>query len=355
MSTSPLPLRLGMITVEPHGRPWAEVLVRWPDVKMVSAWDYDPEQARGYAERYQIPQVVEHVGEMLGQVDAVLIGGGRRMPGKNSVWGENADDHLALARPFLEAGLPVLVDKPMADRVEDAVTMIQLARRHGALLMTCSALRYDASVMAAKDQIDDGGLGRVAGAVCMIGTGRATLKWYIVHILEAVHTAFGPGIESVFAQSSSAPLLQGDLSLADAYGLMFRWRDGRLATMLMACDETDAAGGNVLAERTPHVLWPTATILPPYLPFHYNIRIYGDMDWVEIRPVGKGYYGRKLRAFLNMIATGREAIPLEHSLEITEGLVAAERSLVSGRVEALRPVEELLSQVGRTGERRAIL
>ncbi len=336
------PVRLGMITVEPHGRPWAEVLARWPDVKMVSAWDYDPERARWYADHYRIPQVVEHVEDMLGQVDAVLVGGGRRMPDENGVWGENPDDHLALARPFLEAGLPVLVDKPFADRVEDAVEMVRLARRHGALLMSCSAMRYDTAITALKDQIDDGGLGKVLGAACMIGTGSATLKWYIIHMLEAVHTAFGPGIESVFALPSYTPLRPGKPALAQAYSLVFRWRDGRLATMLMLCDQTDAAIGSEQAQREPRILWPTPTVVPPYLPLHYNLRVYGDMNWADVRPVGKGCYSRKLRAFLTMIATGREAIPLETSLEITEGLVAAERSLASGRLEMLLPVEELL-------------
>ena len=335
-------LRLGMITVEPHGRPWAEVLARWPEVKLSSAWDYEPDRARAYADQYRIPVVADRVEDMLGQVDAVLIGGGRRVPAANGVWGENPDDHLVLARPFLEAGLPVLVDKPFADCVEDAVEMVHLARAHGALLMSCSAMRYDTSIIALKEQIDDGGLGKVIGAACMIGTGGATLKWYVVHMLEALHTAFGPGIESVFALPSNTLLQRGGESLAKAYSLVFHWRDGRMATILMVCDQTDAALGGEHAEREPRILWPTSTIVPPYLPLHYNLRVYGDMNWADVRPVGKGCYSRKLRAFLTMIATGHDAIPLEWGIEITEGLIAAERSLVSGQLERLRPVEALL-------------
>jgi predicted dehydrogenase len=339
-----LPLRLGMITVEPHGRPWAEVLVRWPSVKMVSAWDYDRSLAREYAGHYDIPTVVDRIEDMLGQVDAVLIGGGRRMPGDGGVWGENPDDHLMLARPFLKAGLPVLVDKPLADRVEDAVEIVRLARTHGAPLMSCSAMRYDTAIIALKEQIDDGGLGNVIGAACMIGTGGATLKWYIIHMLEAVHTAFGPGIESVFALPSHMPLQPGKEALAKAYSLVFQWADGRMATMLMICDQTDAALGSEHTRRAPRILWPTATIVPPYLPLHYNLRVYGDMNWADVRPVGKGCYSHKLHAFLEMIATRREAVPLEFGLEITEALVAAERSLVSGQLERVRPVPELLRE-----------
>jgi predicted dehydrogenase len=343
MSTSGAALRLGMVTVEPHGRPWAEVLARMPEVKMSWAWDYDLDRARGYAAHYGIPNVATDVEQLLGQVDAVLIGGGRRMPGENGVWGEQKDDHLLLARPFLKAGLPVLVDKPFADSVEDAVEMVQLARQHGALLMSCSAMRYDSAVIALKEQIADGGLGQVAGAACMIGTGTTTLKWYVIHMLEGLHYALGPGLESVYALPGQVPLVPGKEGLAKAYGLVLRWRSGPVATLLMVCDETDAAQTTEQARRQPRILWPTASIVPPYLPLHYSLRVYGDMNWADVRPVGKGCYGRKLAAFLKMIATGQEAIPLEHSLEITEALMAAERSIASQKLEMLRPVEELLA------------
>jgi hypothetical protein len=102
MSKPNKPLKLGMITVEPHGRPWAEVLARWPEVKMTAAWDYDVERARWYADKYSIPLVVENVEDMLGKVDAVLIGGGRRMPKPGSRWGEEVDDHQRFSKPFLE-------------------------------------------------------------------------------------------------------------------------------------------------------------------------------------------------------------------------------------------------------------
>lgn len=111
-------LRLGMITVEPHGRPWAEVLSRRSDVSMEYAWDYDADRAKAYAARYGIPRVVDRFEDMVREVDAVMIGGGRRPPGSDGIWGENPDDHLELARPFLESGTPTLIDKPLADRLE---------------------------------------------------------------------------------------------------------------------------------------------------------------------------------------------------------------------------------------------
>jgi hypothetical protein len=342
MFSSDKPLRLGMITVEPHGRPWAEVLVRWPEVKMEWAWDYVPDRARAYADKYQIPNVATNIQEMLGKVDAVLIGGGRRMPVPGELWGQAKDDHLLFSQPFLEQGLPVLIDKPFADHLEDAVEMIHLARSKGALLMSCSAMRYASEVRSMKEVVDHGGLGKISGAMCFIGTGLATLKWYIIHILEALYVPFGPGIESVFALPSHEKIVVGPDKTPGAYSLVFRWNDGRLASMLMVEDETDAAEVKEQANRQQRILWPTATIIPPYLPLHYNIRIYGDMDWIDMRTVGKGCYTHKLQAFLNMIRTGKEAIPLEHTLELTQAVIMAEKSVASGQRELLTPVEKLI-------------
>jgi predicted dehydrogenase len=343
MTPAPSPLKLGIVTVEPHGTPWAEVLRGMPDVALTRVWDYDEARAHAFAQQYGIPGVAREVREMLGQVDAVLIAGGRRPPTGDGIWGEEPDDHLRLSRPFLEAGLPVLIDKPFADKLEDAVEMVRLARRHGALLMACSAMRYDSEAQALRDVVADGGLGKISGAVCMIGTGVATLKWYVIHIMEAVYLAFGPGIETAFALPSHAPIVVGKGRAPGAYGMVFRWRDGRVVTVLMVCDDTDAAVGSERDGRAQRVLWPTTTVIPPYLPLHYNVRVYGDMNFAEMRPVGKGCYRRKLEAFINMVRTGKEAIPLEQMLELTQAIVAAERSIATGKPESLRPVEELLA------------
>lgn len=50
--------------------------------------------------------------------------------------------HLEQARPLLEAGRAVLVDKPLAASVEDAEELLALAERSGAVLLSCSALRF---------------------------------------------------------------------------------------------------------------------------------------------------------------------------------------------------------------------
>jgi predicted dehydrogenase len=333
-------LKLGMITVEPHGKPWAEVLSRNPAVKMEWAWDYDYERARAYAEKYSIPHVARDVEDLLGKVDAVLVGGGRRMPQPGERWGDAKDDHLRLSQPFLTGGVPVLIDKPFADTFEDAVEMVRLARKHGTPLMSCSAMRYDTAVKAVKEQLDAGGVGKVLTATAFIGTGLCRPLWYLIHMLEAIYIPFGPGIESVSARSSEGLMVTESGSYPALYNFLFRWKDGRLVNITMAQDDADAASSAGLDTRRQRIMWPTDYVIPPYLPLHYVYHIYGDSNWTEMRSVGKGCYTFKLAAFLEMVRTGEAAIPLAEMLELTQANVLAEKALSSAKVEYLAPVDE---------------
>ena len=262
-----------------------------------------------------------------------------RFPLDGEPWGARPDDHLALARPFLQAGLPVLVDKPLADKVSDGVEMVELARRHGAVLMSCSANRYAAEIVSLQQLVADGDLGQLMGATCTLGSGVGTFSWYLVHIFEAIHSIFGPGVDTVYAMSSGDRMaLSGGYPAAHA--ALFRWRDGRLVTVLQLRDETDGTTCKTL--REPNILWPTSTIVPPYLPLFYNVQVYGTMGWQQALVKGKGAYRRNLEVFFAAARAGKPPIPYENTLEITQALAAAEESAQTGLPVVLQRASALI-------------
>lgn len=98
---------------------------------IVKCWDPDPARAQQFRAAFRDrPQVCGHVGEMAEDIDAVFIadcdGGGT--------------DHLELARPFLERGIPTFVDKPFAATLNDARAIVALATEHEAPLYNSSIL-----------------------------------------------------------------------------------------------------------------------------------------------------------------------------------------------------------------------
>ncbi|MCE9616301.1 MAG: Gfo/Idh/MocA family oxidoreductase [Lentisphaerae bacterium] len=72
-----------------------------------------------------------------------------------------AATHYELARQALEAGKDVFVEKPMALTVSDGQALVDLAARHGRILMVGHILRYHPAIVRLGQLIREGGLGRM--------------------------------------------------------------------------------------------------------------------------------------------------------------------------------------------------
>lgn len=92
-------------------------------------WCQDIEQAKHISKCCYIPQVVQHPEEMLLHVDGLLLAR------------DDAENHWHFAKPFLEAGLPVYFDKPLALSLIDAKKILTFEKFPGQVF-SCSALAY---------------------------------------------------------------------------------------------------------------------------------------------------------------------------------------------------------------------
>jgi hypothetical protein len=131
-------LRLGMIDLD-TSHPAAFVpLLRELGHDVVVVTDAGAVRAPGYAElfarEFGIPSVVRDPREMLGQVDAVLV---------HSVdWSR----HVPVARAFVEAAVPVLLDKPVSGSQQD-LAEIREWLDGGAVVTGGSSLRWAREVV----------------------------------------------------------------------------------------------------------------------------------------------------------------------------------------------------------------
>ena len=75
-------------------------------------------------------RIVEGPEDLLGTVDAAIIST------------RDGARHREQAEPLLRAGMPVLVDKPLATSVADAEAILAAAQASSAPLVSCSALRF---------------------------------------------------------------------------------------------------------------------------------------------------------------------------------------------------------------------
>jgi predicted dehydrogenase len=72
-----------------------------------------------------------------------------------------AATHFAIAARCLEAGLPVLVEKPLTTSSADAAELVELANKRGLTLMVGHTFVYNAAVQKVKEYLDSGALGGV--------------------------------------------------------------------------------------------------------------------------------------------------------------------------------------------------
>lgn len=79
-------------------------------------------------------QVVDDPAELIGLVDAAIV------------CSRDGGLHREQAEPLLRAGIPVLVDKPLATTTTDAQALVEASSASGALLMSASAVRFTPEV-----------------------------------------------------------------------------------------------------------------------------------------------------------------------------------------------------------------
>lgn len=138
-------------------------------MRVTHAWSQDPESTQRLCAAARIENLVAGADPtvMLGEVDAVILAR------------DDHQNHAAMATPFLEAGLPVFIDKPLTLDVSQ-LRQFSPYLRSGAL-MSCSGMRYARELDEARSTLAEyGELRLIRGAILN--------DWakYGVHLVDAV-------------------------------------------------------------------------------------------------------------------------------------------------------------------------
>ncbi len=137
------------------------------NLQVTHAWTQVPETTARLCAACRIPNAVSAPEDMIGAVDAIILAR------------DDYSAHFAMAMPYLEAGLPVFVDKPLTlDLAELAAFRPYL---ESGQLMSCSAMRFARELDGARANIADyGELRLIRGAILN--------DWerYGIHLVDAV-------------------------------------------------------------------------------------------------------------------------------------------------------------------------
>jgi len=129
-------LRIAVVGVGHLGQHHARLLASMDGVQLVGIVDTKPGRAGEIASKLGVPSFT-HLGELpLDGLDAVTIA----VP---------TVSHLDVALPLIDAGVSVLVEKPLSSSLDEADKMIESAARRGVVLAAGHTERFNPAVVAA--------------------------------------------------------------------------------------------------------------------------------------------------------------------------------------------------------------
>ncbi|MBT3379203.1 MAG: Gfo/Idh/MocA family oxidoreductase [Lentisphaerae bacterium] len=131
-------IRVGVIGTGALGRHHTRLYGECDGAAMVGVYDASAEAARRVADECSV-RAFPTIDDLCGRVDAVSVA----VP---------TDLHHMVVRPLLEKGKHVLVEKPIAQTVEQASDLVQLARENGVVLAVGHVERFN-PVLACLSQI----------------------------------------------------------------------------------------------------------------------------------------------------------------------------------------------------------
>ena len=194
-------LRVGVVGVGYLGRFHALIYSRMNHVELVGVSDSNQQQAERVGE--ETDANVLSIEQMLEQADAVSIVVPTTL-------------HLEIARPFLEKGVHMLMEKPISSTVKQGREIIDLAKESGAILQIGHLERYNAGIMALAEHIEQP---RFIDAQRMGGfKARATdvdvISDLMIHDIDIIMSLIDSEITSISA--SGTAVLTDHLDIANA-------------------------------------------------------------------------------------------------------------------------------------------
>ncbi|GIW39879.1 MAG: hypothetical protein KatS3mg076_0456 [Candidatus Binatia bacterium] len=158
MRVVPTPIRVGFVGCGRIARVHESYVSELPHVRLVAVCDVSEEAARAFAGR---KEGVRWFGDFRSMLSAVELDAVHVLT--------PPQDHARTSLAALEAGLHVLVEKPMALRVADAERVVEVARRVGRSLVVDHNRKFDPPVRRVRAMVERGELGEIVGVEAFQG------------------------------------------------------------------------------------------------------------------------------------------------------------------------------------------
>lgn len=283
--------RIGLVDLDTSHPGSFVPILRELGYEVAAVYDAGKINPAGYAAKFAqdhgISKVCEALDEMVGLVDIALI--------HSCDW----DVHIERARPFVEGGKAVFIDKPLAGNARDLKQIVKWVE-DGAVITGGSALRNCYEVQEWKEL----GIPQEEWVYALAGCAVDEFN-YGIHAYAMLHGLIGPGVRSARCLGECGGQRQIELT----------WEDGRRGTVSVG----KTAG---------------------YLPFYANVVTQKRVDFVKAD--NKRLYRALLETVLPYLSGSAPApLPIGQLIEVELSAIAGKLSLEQGgSVVALNEVPD---------------
>ena len=221
-------MALGEIANDPK----ADKRLRVPGVRLTHLYGDEAKRNRETMTKGKFAVLVERPEEMIGQIDAVIV-----------VY-RHGSRHFEAAKPFIKAGVPIFVDKPMTASVAEAHKLVAMAKRNNVPITSFSTVRCNRGIQTFLKK-DLRKAGKISGGT-ITGPADPTseydgLFFYAVHCVELMLETFGYAVKDVVATCSGKNVIT-----------TVRYKTGELVTLnLLGESETNGFTMTVFTEKGP--------------------------------------------------------------------------------------------------------
>lgn len=204
-----------------------------PNAELLAVCDLIPEKAETLAKKYSAKNVYTDYREMLGNssIDAVAV----------------VTPDFAHKQPVVDAanaGKHILVEKPMATTLADAIEMNEAAKRNKVILMPDFHNRWNPCFVTAKDSIADGSLGapkylyirhsntKNVPFTMLNWSSKSSVLWFLgAHACDLARFIMESNVVKAYTVSRKEVLQAAGIDSPDFFASILEFENGGVATI----------------------------------------------------------------------------------------------------------------------------
>lgn len=152
------------------------------DIDVVGIYSDEAEPCEKLANEFGV-RIMSSYDEAVGRIDGLVV------------TARHGDNHYKYAKPYIESGIPMFIDKPITVNEDEALEFMRALKSAGVRVTGGSSLRHDAFVRELRDDavggIDGGTLGGFVRAPLNSKNAYGGFFFYAQHLVEIVCEIFG--------------------------------------------------------------------------------------------------------------------------------------------------------------------